>query len=69
MTGQILLLLEESVDGLTSKDLAILLRCPRATIARRLEELKVLDQVEGTGEYRADAAVVRATMQRSLAMA
>lgn len=66
MREKILNLLAASDDGLTSRDLAIALRCPRASIRRLLGALKLEGMIYGTGEYRAGAAVVTAVPQMSL---
>jgi hypothetical protein len=58
----------EAADGVTSKDLAILLRCPTDVVRRRLAEMKRDGLIAGTGEFRRDAAVVKAAPQMMSAM-
>lgn len=68
MREKILNLIASSESGVTSRDLAIALRCPRPVIARRLSELKAEGLIRGTGEYEAGAAIVTVTPQQHLGL-
>jgi hypothetical protein len=57
MSTDVLLLIREAADGMTSIELADAMRCSRRTSVHLLAALKVAGEIESTGEVRDRSAV------------